>query len=295
VPLPSAVRAGAVLVALASGFVASEAVGGPDRPDDVVALEADTTDEPELVPGAGGRVVLSLPVTVRNAGPRAVVLDSAAVSGTALADDAATGRALEAGASTQLRLQRRLDCANQEQAELAAPPPLTLTTAGRAVALRIDDGLREADVLARRACGLLPPAQALELEMNSARAVNGVGRLGFEVRSTSAEPLELRELTPARGLRVRLVDPASGQTVPLPLVVPPGRLPTTPPSAELPPAALRLTAVVLIDDCGSPLPGSAFRGGPPFSLAVADSSGVQSASFGELGSVLGEMEAESCP
>lgn len=284
-----------MLAAVALGFAASEAVGARDRPENVVALEARTPEDPELVPGAAGGVVVSLPVTVRNAGPRAVVLDGAAVTGSALADDAAAGRELGEGATTQLRLQRPLDCAAEQQAELAAPPPLTLTAGGRAVALRIDDGLREADALARRSCGLLPPGQALELAMISARVVNGIARLGFEVRSTSAEPLELRVLTPARGLRVRLVDPASGDTARLPLVVPPGRLPATLPSAELPSPALRLTAVVIIDDCGSPLPGSAFHGGPAFSLAVADSAGVDSVSFGDLGSVIGEMEAESCP
>lgn len=284
-----------MLAAVALGFAASESVGARDRLlDDVVALEARTPDDPELVPGAGG-VVVSLPVTVRNAGPRAVVLDGAAVAGSALADDAAAGRALGKGATTQLRLQRPLDCAAEEQAALVAPPPLTLTTGGRAVALRIDDGLREADELARRSCGLLPPGQALELAMTSARVRNGISRLAFEVRSTSAEPLELRELTPAVGLRVRLVDPASGEAVALPLVVPPGRRPASLPSAEPPPPALRLTAVVVIDDCGSPLPGSAFRDGPAFSLAVADPSGVDSAAFGDLGSVIGEMEAESCP
>ena len=283
-----------MLAAAALGFAVSQAVGGRDGLDDVVALEAATPDDPELVPGAGG-VVVSLPVAVRNAGSRDVVLSGASVRDSALADPAAAGRPVDGGATTQLLLQRPLDCAVEDGDELAAPPPLTLTVGGRDLALRIDRGLREADELARRSCGLLPPHEALELDMTRARVVDGIGRLVFEVASTSVQPLELRELTPARGLRVRLVDPGSGEELRLPLVVPPGRAPESLPSAEPPPPALRLTAVVVIDDCGSSLPGSAFRGGPAFSLAVADSSGVQSASFGELGSVLGEMEAESCP
>jgi hypothetical protein len=286
---------GALLTAGALGFLASEAAVARNRPgDDVVALEARTPDDPELVRTAAGAAV-SLPVVLRNAGTRGVVLAGAAVPGSALSDAAVTGRALEGGAVTQLRLQRALDCATEPAQELAAPAPLALTTSGERVAVRIDDGLREVDALARRSCGLLPPGQALELTMTRARVVNGIGRLGFEVRSTSAQPLEVRELTPAAGLRVRLVDPATGEPLALPLVVPPGRPAASLPSAAAPPPSLQLTAVVIIDDCGSPLPGSAFRGGPPFSLLVADSSRADDAAYGELGSVIAEMEAESCP
>ena len=299
-PLPRAVRTAAVLAAAALGFAASEALSARDgSPDDVIALEAETPADPELLPTDGGGLAVSLAVAVRNAGAQDVVLDGASVPGLSLVDDAASGLLVSSGATRQLLLQREVECAAESPRRLTAPAPLTLTTTRateeRSVPLRIDQGLREVDELARRAGGRLTPGQALQLDMTSAQVVNGVSRLGFEVRNGSTEPLELRELLPAPGLRVRLLDRGTGEVLRLPLQLPPGLPSTGRPSAARPQPALQVTAVVLIDDCGSPLPGSAFRGGPPFSLAVAGASGVESASFGELGGLLGEMEAESCP
>lgn len=284
----------ALLVAAVLGAATSEAVRGTDPPApdaDVLSLEVDGTDVEPEVATTGGAVSLLLPVVVRNAGPTDVVLQSAELSGTALRDDSLDGRVVAAGKRDRLVLRRSVDC-RQESGDAALTGPLRVVAAAggneQQIDLRLDDAARRASELAQATCGAVPPSRALDLDVTRGSSDHGVGRLDIDVRNRSVRPLQVRELVPAPGLRVRLVRPESDEEVTFPLDLPVGG-----PGFREP--VLQLRAVLVIDDCGSPLPGSAFPGGPIFELVVADDERVERVPFGVASRVISSMEAESCP
>lgn len=288
-------RATSLVAAAVVGFAASEvALARGPQVDDRPVLELAQSDDAELVPAQDGLVV-SLPVLLRNAGSSDVVVTSAEASGLQLrlAGDAE----LDAGERAEIRLERVVECGELTDRPLTAPPPVTLTTGSgaeeRTLDLRLDDGLREAHLAARTACGLLAPAEALQLEPTRVRVVDGIGRLSFDVRNGSTSALQIRDLLPADGVQVQLLD-GNGHPLALPVDLPAGRSPARTPSAEPPSEVRPWTAVFFLDDCGSPLPGSVFAGGSVFSLVVADDERVETAAFGSAGGILNEMGAETC-
>lgn len=294
-PLSRTARAASLVAAAVLGFTASElSLASGAEPRSTAVLDIAQADEPRLVPGSDGLAV-SLPVRFRNAGAREVVVSGADVPGLPLT---VTGDVeLDAGESTELGLERVIECGRLTDRPLTAPPPLTVTTRSggeeQEHVLRIDDGLRAAHTAARTACGLLPPAEALQLDPTRVRVVDGIGRLSFDVRNGSTSALQIRDLLPADGVQVQLLD-GTGAPLTLPLNLPPGRSAVGTPSAEPPTDVRRWTAVFFLDDCGSPLPGSVFAGGSVFSLVVADSTRVETAPFGSAGGILSEMGAETC-
>lgn len=294
-PLSRAARASSLVAAAVLGFAASEValargLQGDDRP----VLELAQSDDVELVPTQGGLAV-SVPVLLRNAGGVDVAVVDADVAGVQLT--LAGDGELASGERGELRLERAVECGRLTDRPLTAPPPVSLTTAAgsreRTLELRLDDGLREAHLVARTACGLLAPAEALQLEPTRVRVVDGIGRLSFDVRNGSASALQIRDLLPADGVQVQLLD-GNGDPLALPVDLPPGRSATRAPSVEPPSEVRRWTAVFFLDDCGSPAPGSVFTGGSVFSLVVADSTRVETAPFGNAGGILDEMGAETC-
>lgn len=294
-PLSRTVRATALAAAAALGFAASEvALARSPQADVGPVLELVQSGDAELVPAAGG-LAISLPVLLRNAGASDLVVVGADAAGLqlTLAGDVELG----AGERSELRLERVVACAALTDRPLTAPPPVTVTTRSngeeQVLALRLDDGLRAAHTAARTACGRLAPSEALDLDPTRVRVVDGIGRLSFDVRNGSTSALQIRDLLPADGVQVQLLD-GTGEPVVLPVDLPPGRTAAAGPSAERVGQTRRWTAVFFLDDCGSPLPGSVFAGGSVFSLVVADGERVETASFGNAGGILSEMGAETC-
>ena len=217
--------------------------------------------------GGTQEAVLSRALGLRNTGPRPVVVESVAVDGLRL-----VGGPVEVapGQEERLLVQQRLPC---------SPEPGSTST-GLAVQLgvRTGAGTREQELLldqemtaygedARRACGIVPPGEAVQLFSEpGGRAVDGVLDVPLRIGSFGARTTRLLDLQAGNGLTAELLDD-TGRRVDLPLEIEP-RLPNG--SMLEQPFRLRLRVVdctrVDASDSQSYEPGSAFT----LSYVVAD-------------------------
>jgi hypothetical protein len=239
-PTPTAAPSGrgrrlaSLALAAAVGFGAASVLAEQrqrardDSPEGVLALDValqGADDGGSLVTTNDGALAVTTSVVLRNTGPLPVTLDGAELLGTQFRSDDLAGRRMAAeGGQSVVVLARPVDC----DALGGTPPSGRLrvrarTEAGtRTVELRVpSQGVSVADEVARSACGLSPPEQALVV-MDSAPFVrDGRATVTVELSNASATALLVDDVRPQDGLRLLgLRDATTGE--PLPLVLPAG-------------------------------------------------------------------------
>ncbi len=246
--------------------------------------------------GRTQEAVLSRALGLRNSGPRPVVVASAAVDGLRLVGGPVE---IAPGQEERLLLQQRLPC---------SPEPGSAST-GLAVlfGIRTGAGMQELERLldeeltaygedARRACGLVPPGEAVQLFSEpGGPPVDGVLDVPLSIANFGARTTQLLDLQAGNGLTAELLDDTGGR-VSLPLEIGP-RLPDG--STVQRPFRLRLRVVdcarVDASDTQSYEFGSAFT----LSYVVADDTEPEGA--GTTTTVLYDAEpvrdlvADACP
>lgn len=246
--------------------------------------------------GGTQEAVLSRALGLRNTGPRPVVVESVAVDGLRL-----VGGEVEVapGQEERLLVQHRLPCSPAPAATSASLSVLlgVRTGAGtREQALLLDPEMTAYGEDARRACGIVPPGEAVQLFSEpGGRAVDGVLDVSLRIASFGARTTRLLDLQAGNGRTAELLDD-TGRGVALPLEIEP-RLPDG--GVVEQPFRLRLRvvdcAVVDASDSQPYESGSAFT----LSYVVADDSEPEGA--GATTTVLydanpvRDLVADACP
>lgn len=310
---------GALLLAAAVGFAAATVVANQrlktlqESDDGVLSLDvapASLESPGDLVAAADGAPAVVISVSLRNTGPRAVALESAAVVGTEFRAEDVAGRRIASRDRTVVRLVQPVRC--DRRAEGDRPGPLrvrAMTGAGsKTVDLRVDvSSLGFTTEVMRSACGLTPPPQALLATESAPAELSGLqARVPSELSNASAFPILLREVRLSPGLRlVAIEDELSGQ-VELPIELPPGDYdPPVEPFLGRGPAR-SLTFVVEVADCDAlPPPGMQDQFFPLFEATVTGLPGAEELSDGMFhgvgGSAWGDprtgerLRQASCP
>ena len=246
-----------------------------------------------------GRLASAIVLQLTNSGPRPVALRSVELVGTAYTADDVAGRRVSPGGQTRVALLRPVDCDDPE------PTGGTTTVLVRALT---DAGEREQRLhaaldpwlmsgeLGRRACGDIPPTEALSAAETSSRFDDGGLLLELELRNESADVLTLRAVRPAtEGIALELLT-EDGAPLHLPLRVPAGDFTRPRPLSDPARAAtVRLAARIQVVSCEAlPRHGAAFEGGP-FALVDVDGEHRSGTTLlGDAYSLLSRLRAESC-
>ncbi len=246
--------------------------------------------------GGTQEAVLSRALGLRNTGPRPVVVESVAVDGLRLVGgdvEVAPGR------EERLLVQQRLPC---------SPAPVsTSTSLSVLLGVRTGAGLQEQELLldeevtasggdARRACGIVPAGEALQLFfVIGGRVQDGALDVPLRAANYGARDVRLLDVRAGSGLTAELLDD-TGHAVPLPLEFagrgPDGGVPERPLLLRL-----RVVDCALVDasDMESYQPDSAFS----VSYVAADDVEPQGAGAATTvlydANAVRDLVAEACP
>lgn len=223
-------RLGALAMAAAAGFALAtmlaelrtttieESAGG------ALSFEARLDDgiRPGITgTGDDGRA-LTMPVILRNTGPRPVALERIELLDTPYRSDDLSGRHVAAGGETTIVLLRSIDCARLESPP--APGALRVhatTSAGeRSVDVRMPTLVMQfQDDQVRAACGRADPDEALYVQDGRDSLDGSTMVVDLALRNGSSRPLAVERLVPATGLRMTSVTTRSGTPFTLPLLL----------------------------------------------------------------------------
>ena len=240
--------------------------------------------------------VLSRALGIRNTGPRPVVVESVAVGGLRLAGGDV---AVAPGREERLLVQQRLPCLPQ--------PGSASNSLSVLLGVRTGAGLQEQELLlgdevtasgedARRACGIVPAGEALQLFfVIGGRVQDGALDVPMRAVNYGARDVRLLDVRAGSGLTAEILDGA-GPPVPLPLELA-GRAPDGSVLERALLLRLRVVDCALVDasDTESYQPDSAFS----VSYVAADD--VEPKGAGAATTVLydanavRDLVAEACP
>lgn len=251
-----------------------------------------------------GRLVRTVPLTVRNTGPREIALDRVWLDGTEWRSEDASGRRLAPRGRARVVLLRPIDCDRLPEPARDGPGPAPSAVV-RAVT---DAGVREHRATAvvdawtlsgepdRRACGVLPAEEAVVSQELGERVVGQGVDVGVQLGNASRYDVEVTGVTVPAGTAVQVLDEAGLAPLPLPLRLPAGQFagPREPFQEELRwlPVTLRLTVL----DCAllSPTRSVLDRGRAHIGLDVASELGSGATDLLDGEGLLYRLRSERC-
>lgn len=241
------------------------------------------------------RRALTLPLVVRNTGPRPVALERLELLDTPYRSDDLSGLHVAAGTETTIVLLRGIDCSRLEST--AAPGALRVhatTSAGRrSVNLRMPTVVMQfQDEQVRAACGKADPDDALYVQ-DARDSLDGMTlAVDLTLRNGSSRPLSVARVATAAGLRVAGLTSRAGTPLALPLPLETGDFdPPVDPFFGGGPAT-ELSVRLAVEDCDRFRPASSYDGEPAVQLWVTG--GRYGHPFGEDSSIQQQLHDAVC-
>ena len=204
-----------------------------------------------------GRPVRTLPVEIRNTGPREVALDRVWLAGTDWTSEDAPGRRVAPRRSARIVLLKPVDCDRLPEPGRSGPEPVPSVVV-RAVT---DAGMREQRVPGavdgwvvsgepdRQACGAVPADEAVQAVAYDQRFFHAGTELRAQLVNRSRYEVEVTAVRVPPGLRVQVLDESAQTLLPMPLRLPAAdfRVPREVLDEGLP--SLPVTLRVTVADC----------------------------------------------
>jgi hypothetical protein len=286
---PRRLRAAGALLAVAAAAVGvvelrerRAAAAEERRLDRVLELAVEPRGSGSSYDPATGAAELDLQLSLRNTGPRDVVVERGAVGEYVLVQDVVQ---VSAGGDAPLLLRRTVVCSPTSPPQAAPLDVLRLdlrTAAGpRQLELPLVQGLVRDE--AARACGFVPLEEAVDVRLLDLVRQRESVQLSLDLSSRSLEPVALAAVDAGPGLRAELTLVENGSTD-LPLALPPDRRDGTRRGTSM---EVRVTVV----DCAL-----ARTARPQVELQVVDEAQrVAQVSFDYDPAFLGTLLSDACP